>query len=293
MREELLAAARECIRRCATERGREGFVVGISGGVDSAVAARLACEEVGPQAVLGVFFRAQLVPAQARCAARAVAEWLGVELEERSIRGVISAALPPVGRLVLGVASTPPGRAALKRRVVRTLSCEGGMKSYLRPRTREERVGVAYTRMVLRLRMACLYAAAESRQRLLLGTTNRTEWLTGLFVPWGDAAADLQPLLHMYKTEVMEAARELGVPRQVLDRAPNPDILPGLTDELALGIPYEKVDAALAALEGEKEPGVDEETLDRVRTLVDSTAWMRAPVPAPARPRGDPQVPRQ
>lgn len=109
----------------------------------------------------------------------------------------------------------------------------------------ELRKAIGYIRIKNRIRMAILYHHAEINDYAVIGTINRTEYLLGLFVPFGDGAADLMPLLHIYKTEICDIARALEVPDEVVSQAPSPDLIPGLTDEMILGMSYEKIDEIL------------------------------------------------
>ena len=139
----------------------------------------------------------------------------------------------------------------------------------------------AYYRMKHRLRMVELYSFAEHENRLVLGTANKTEMLTGFFVKYGDSAADIMPLQPLYKTQVKQLAEFLKVPKKIIDKAPSPDLLPGITDEFALGITYDKLDLILLGLEEKLEAkeiagiGVKAETIEYVKELIKRSGHMR------------------
>ena len=126
-----------------------------------------------------------------------------------------------------------------------------------------------------------LYSYAEHENRLVVGTANKTELMTGFFVKYGDSAADIMPLLPLYKTQVKQLARFLNIPKKIIDKAPSPDLLPGITDEFALGITYEKLDLILWGLERNMETkeitktGVKPETVEYVKELVRRSEHMR------------------
>ena len=108
----------------------------------------------------------------------------------------------------------------------------------------------AYYRIKHRLRMVLLYLHAELENKLVVGAANKTEHRIGFFVKHGcDDAVDIMPILNLYKTQVRELARFLKVPLRIMEKAPSPDIIPGIIDEEAIGIPYEKLDLILLALE--------------------------------------------
>ncbi len=130
--------------------------------------------------------------------------------------------------------------------------------------------GLAYYRAKHRVRMCVLYMEAELRGYAVVGTTNRTEWLTGFYVKWGDDATDVEPLLHLYKTQVFKLGEFLGVPEKILSKPPSPDLVPGVTDEFALGMKYGEIDRILMKLEeGEDLSSEDPAKVERVKKLVE------------------------
>ena len=96
-----------------------------------------------------------------------------------------------------------------------------------------------------RTRMVLLYAHANARNLLVLGTGNRSEFLTGYFTKWGDGASDCAPLINLYKTEVWGVAKLLGVPRRIIEKKPTAGLWEGQTDEDELGISYRLLDEIL------------------------------------------------
>ena len=131
--------------------------------------------------------------------------------------------------------------------------------------------------------MVLLYLYAEVGNRLVVGAANKSEYQIGFFVKHGcDDAADIMPLLNLYKTQVRELARFLNVPSRIIEKPPSPDIIPGIIDEEATGIPYEKLDLILLALErGWENPTiaetlkVEEEKVRYVNSLVGKSEHMR------------------
>lgn len=99
--------------------------------------------------------------------------------------------------------------------------------------------------IMARTRMILLYAHANQMKRLVLGTSNRSEFLTGYFTKWGDGASDYAPLINLYKTEVWEIAKILGVPEKIIEKKPSAGLWEGQTDEDELGISYRLLDEIL------------------------------------------------
>jgi len=127
-----------------------------------------------------------------------------------------------------------------------------------------------------RTRMVLLYAHANAKNYLVLGTGNRSEFLTGYFTKWGDGASDYAPLINLYKTEVWEVAKLLGVPERIIEKKPTAGLWEGQTDEDELGISYRLLDEILWRLVDLKMPkeeiagelGIPVERVEYVENLV-------------------------
>jgi NAD+ synthase len=123
---------------------------------------------------------------------------------------------------------------------------------------------------------------------LVVGTCNKTELAVGFFVRHGDAAADIAPLALLYKTQVRQLAAHLGIPNDIIIRPPSPDLLPGLTDEQAMGLEYHALDRILWRLEKGMNTvpiavdlGLDPLRVAYVEKLVSRAATLRAPARVP------------
>ena len=122
--------------------------------------------------------------------------------------------------------------------------------------------------------MIILYYHANLFDGLVVGTTNRTEYLTGYFTKFGDGACDVEPILHMYKHEVREAARLLGVPASIIERKPSAGLYPGQTDEDDLGFTYDFLDMSLSQITTGEYDSSDVR-IGRIVSLVNETAHKR------------------
>ncbi len=188
----------------------EGVVVGLSGGIDSAVCARLAVDALGPERVLGVLLPAAGFPDELREETEQYAETLGIA--HRTI---------PLGEIVSAFQAAVPDVT--------------------------DRITAGNT--VARLRMTVLYALARDRRRLVLGTGNKSELLQGYFTKYGDGGVDLLPIGDLYKTQVRALAAELDLPKVILDRPPSAGFWEGQTDEEELGTSYAELDRVLFGIE--------------------------------------------
>lgn len=129
-----------------------------------------------------------------------------------------------------------------------------------------------------RLRMSSLYAIAQEKNYLVLGTDNKAEYYLGYFTKWGDGACDLLPIVHLYKSEVFHYAKEVGVPNSILNKKPSAGLWDGQFDEMELGFTYddyEKYDKNLLK---------DQELFKRIENQIQKTEHKRLPIPkAPKR----------
>ena len=243
-----------------------GVVIGISGGIDSAVAAALCVRALGKECVRGLILTERDSAAQTKKDAKLVCGHLGISCRVHDLSKVLRKM--GVYRLVPPVWFTP---VRLRERYVRSrwrnisvdpfiddLENRGGSE-FLR--------GLAYYRSKHRTRMAVLYMEAEKLGYAVAGTTNRTELCTGFYVKYGDEAADIDPLAHLYKTSVARLGRELELPEAILSKAPSPDLLPGITDESVLGMKYEDLDRILWKIDTGQD--LDAEDPGRVKRVKD------------------------
>ncbi len=190
------------------EAGIPGAVVGISGGIDSALVAYLAVEALGAENVLGIHMPENATPESEVNDAKEVAEILGIDLKVIHISDVLGSyksIMPDISEA--------------------TAPVDGNLKA--------------------RIRMSVLYYYANMLGRVVMGTGNKTEILLGYFTKYGDGGVDLEPIGDLYKTEVREMSRMLGLPESILNKAPSAGLWEGQTDEEDLGVPYETIDRVL------------------------------------------------
>ena len=194
-----------------TEITRAGFsraVVGLSGGVDSALSCYLAAEALGPQNVLAVRMPYRSSSADSLEHAQAVIEALGVD----SLTIPITDMVEPL---------------------------------FVRfPEASQVRRGNA----MARARMIVLYDQSEAFRGLVVGTGNKTEILLGYTTLYGDSANALNPIGDLYKTQVRQLSRAMGISAAIIEKAPSADLWQGQTDEGELGFTYEEVDRLLYLL---------------------------------------------
>lgn len=275
------------IQQGVREWGADGAVVGISGGLDSAVVAALAARALAPELVLGILMPERDSDPRSLSNARALCRALGIRYRvigiTRLLRRVGTYSLVPWA----GWLAPHRLKARYSRKRFERLSHRLRPTPFLYTlsgvRDPELCSAAAYYRIKHRLRMVLLYYYAELNNYLVLGCLNRSELLTGLFVRYGDGACDLAPLLGLYKTQVRELAQHLGLPRSIMEQPPSPDLIPGLTDEEILGLDYPVLDRILAGIEAGDETGeiarkvgISRERVGYVAELVKRSSRMRA-----------------
>ncbi|WP_135304257.1 NAD+ synthase [Haloarcula amylovorans] len=238
-----------------------GVVVAMSGGLDSTVTAALAVEALGSDRVLGLALPCHKTDASAAMEAGAIADHLGIDFERVHLRPLLHQFDQSVAPLL-----DPDETDETTPTVDRALG-----------------------NVVARFRMVCAYYAANRTNRLVLGTSNRSELLLGYLTKYGDGAADLCPLGDLYKTEVRDLAEHLGVPERIVKAEPTAGDYPAQTDADDLGAPYETIDPFLGRLVDRGLPmkaaaeGLDLglETAERLVRMYQQTAHKRAVPPTP------------
>ncbi|HOO04002.1 MAG TPA: NAD+ synthase [Methanomassiliicoccales archaeon] len=192
------------------EAGASGVVIGLSGGIDSAVVTKLCVDALGGDKVLNVFMPSPSTPTQ----------------DLRDVQGM----------------SRAWGTTLL------VYDIEQLLRTYhkIMPGSQSKEVS---GNLIARIRMTILYAHANMEGRLVMGTGNKSELLMGYFTKYGDGGADLMPIGDLYKTEVRELARVIGVPEGIIAKEPSAGLWEGQTDESEMGIAYDDLDRVLSGLE--------------------------------------------
>ena len=230
------------IREELAKAGFSKAVLGLSGGLDSAVCAGLAARALGPKSVLalimpyGTSFSADMD--DAREAARAF-----------KIRSLVIDIAPMVDAYF---AAFPAGRSGWLRKSDHGRST--GRSSMRLGRDDGGSAGrVRIGNKMARERMSILYDVSAREKALILGTSNKTELLIGYGTIHGDMACAINPLGDLYKTQVRQLAAELGVPAKIRAKQPTAGLWAGQTDEGELGLTYAEIDKILYALVDERE----------------------------------------
>ncbi|ADL13749.1 NAD(+) synthase [Acetohalobium arabaticum] len=240
----------EWMQKEVEKRGANGAILGLSGGVDSSVVAGLIKEAFGDN-TLGVLLPTDGSIDKDTEYAKLVADEFNLE--------TVTVNLGEVYDVFEGKLSEADVE-------------EADVSHW--PQTKLDASGTgnrAGDNMKPRLRMVSLHYLAEKMNYVVMGTSNKSEVITGYYTNNGDNATDLRPLGDLLKTEVWELAREVGVPEEIIERPPSAGLREGEADEDEIGISYKKLDAIYKALKDDKDLSKFEtEKVKRVQELVNA-----------------------
>lgn len=197
------------------ETGKFGFkrvALGLSGGIDSALAATLAAEALGPENVVALILPYKTSSPRSEEDALVLIKQLGLPHDKIDI----------------------------------TPMAEPLFEHY------EDMSALRKGNALARLRMVAVFDRSAAENALVLGTSNKTEYLLGYTTWYGDSAASIQPLGDLYKTQVRALSRAVGVPEAILGKKPSADLWPDQTDEAEMGLSYDLVDQVLYLLVDER-----------------------------------------
>jgi len=227
-REEQIACTVEWLRTKVAAAGAKGLVVGLSGGIDSALCACL-IKKAFPDNSLGVIMPCRSDPRDREDAGKVVGA-CGIQALEVDITGAHAELMATINASLGATAATRLADANLRAR----------------------------------LRMSTLYFIANTYNYLVAGTDNAAETYTGYFTKYGDGGVDLLPLARLKKYEVREWAAQLGVPPEIIAKPPSAGLWPGQTDEAEMGTTYAIIDDFL---DGKAIPERDRAVIERLHRI--------------------------
>jgi NAD+ synthase len=202
----------EFIRNETRKFGFNRVVLGLSGGIDSALSATLAAEALGPENVVALILPYKTSSPESEGHARLLIEQLGLPHDMIDITPM---AQPLIDHY--------PEMANLRR-----------------------------GNILARTRMIAVFDRSAAEKALVLGTSNKTEYLLGYTTWFGDSAASIQPIGDLYKTQIRALSKAIGVPSPIVEKKPSADLWPGQTDEAEMGLQYDLVDQVLYLLVDER-----------------------------------------
>ena len=233
---EYLLEIEKFLQEYLEQSGCKGYVLGLSGGVDSSLVAAIARKAVGKENLFCYAIDIDSNKADVDDA-KQVAKELDVNLE------------------VINLTNT--------------------YHSYLKELKGEEFIRLTKSNLKVRMRMVALFAYAQERSSLVLGTDNMDERYVGYFTKYGDGAADVLPIVYLTKSEVKEAAKLYGLSKVLAERTPSAGLFEGQTDEGEMEIKYADLDNFLLGKE------VDDDVKARIEHLHKISEHKRVDIPTP------------
>ncbi len=230
------------IRNYLQKSGISRLIIGLSGGLDSAVSATLAAKAVGKKNVSCVILPYRDINPVNLADAKELAEQIDVAYRVIDITPMVD--------------------------------------SYFDQYAHDANI-LRRGNLMARIRMCVLYDLSAANQALVVGTSNRSELLTGYFTQHGDGACAFEPIGHLYKTEVRILAQQLNIPQAIIQKHPSADLWQGQTDEGEMGITYAELDEILWLLTEHTPPlaPVNDnfclDKIDKVKKMMEQTAYKR------------------
>ncbi|SDX67027.1 NAD+ synthase [Halobellus clavatus] len=233
------------------DAGADGAVLGLSGGIDSTTVAYLAVEALGAEHVHGLVMPSVVNTEDNMSDAEWVAQELGIEYDVVEIQPIAESFFDAI------------------------------------PEAADDRTAAG--NVYVRTRAVLNYFVANYENKVVLGTGNRSEAMTGYFTKYGDQAVDCNPIGNLYKQQVRQLAAHLGVPEELVTKTPSAEMWSGQTDEEEMGLDYDTLDAVLALhIDGPlstaatvRQLDVTEAQVERVVELYEESVHKRSMPPAP------------
>jgi len=231
------------IKTYVQNSGCKRVVLGLSGGIDSSVAAVLCKEAVGEKNVLCLFMPDDVTPSDDRKHQEILLKKF--DLQSKTID------IGPILQQIQKACFENPGK-------------------------------ISFSNIKARTRMILLYSYANETNSLVCGTSNKSEMLIGYFTKYGDGGNDFQPLGDLYKTQIFQLARYLKIPKPLISKPPSAGLWRGQTDEKELGMSYENLDKILYGLEQRLDvdeiqqiADVTKSDVDRIRQMIKKSQHKR------------------
>ena len=243
---------------------RSGAIIGLSGGIDSAVTAALCVKAIGPEKVLGLIMPEKESELKSQVLAKQFADKYNIKTEIIDISSILDSFGVYENKEKIVKEKFPNFNNYCKYRLVvpPKLANTVGIPylDILDDKNKQHKVKIssfeflaltAATSIKHRVRMTMLYYHGEKNNFTVMGTTNKSEYLQGYFVKYGDGGSDIEPIVNLYKSQIYQLGQFLNIPKEILTKDASPDVWSFTTndEEFFYSVPYEIVDLILYARE--------------------------------------------
>ncbi len=245
--EEEIEKIRSFLQKTFQTQGKKNAVIAVSGGIDSALSLTLLTKAIGKEFVFPLFLP---YGDQSVEDSMLIAKWNNIP--EKNWRTI------DIKRMVDVFSDT---------------LCHPGTSSDEEPYPGSSIEKIRIGNIMARTRMIVVFDTAKELDALVCGTENKSEHYLGYFTRFGDSASDIEPICHLYKTQVRQLASFLNLPEVFVSKAPSAGLWDNQTDEQEMGFSYEDADKALSILLQESSESIDPKLLKKVKKTMESQAF--------------------
>ena len=243
---------------------RSGVVIGLSGGIDSAVTAALCVKAIGHEKVLGLIMPEKESESESQVLAKQFADKYNIKTKIIDISSILDSFGVYENKEKIVKEKFPNFNNDCKYRLVIPPKFENTVGipylNILDDKNKQHKLKIssfeflaltAATSIKHRVRMTMLYYHGEKNNLTVMGTTNKSEYLQGYFVKYGDGGSDIEPIVNLYKSQIYQLGQFLNIPKEILTKDASPDVWSFTTndEEFFYSVPYEIVDLILYARE--------------------------------------------
>lgn len=260
------------IKKIKEDSNVDKFIIGLSGGLDSSVVVYLLEEAIGKNNILGYHLYDDVTPKEDTKHAQEIADSLKINYKEISIESIINEFLSKIK------IENETKNSMIDKNKVNTSNKLNRINKLNEIDKIDKQNKLSEGNLKARIRAVILYYFANINNGLVVGTGNRSEMLVGYFTKYGDGACDIEPIGHIYKSQLQQLAKNWSIPNSIVNKPPRAGLWEGQSDEKDLGISYEVLDQLLYMIVDKKydnkdilkniDISIEVEEINRIRKII-------------------------